>query len=132
MEKVCLDTNAYSALLRGSVEIKEVLEQATAIYLSTICIGELIAGFCLGSKETKNRQLLNDFINQPSVEVIQVSQESAEFFAKVFAQLKINGTPLPINDVWIAAHAQEYGAVLLTYDKHFLKIPGLTVWPSNH
>jgi tRNA(fMet)-specific endonuclease VapC len=128
MNKIFLDTNAYSALLRGSIEVKNALEQANQVFLSTICIGELLAGFRLGSKEKTNRQILQDFLDQPTVSVAPVTRESAEFFAENFAQLKNNGTPLPINDVWIASLTQEHGATLVTYDKHFKKMPGLRLW----
>jgi predicted nucleic acid-binding protein len=44
--------------------------------------------------------------------------------------LKHAGRPIPINDVWIAVHALEYGAVLVTLDNHFLSIPGLRIWDN--
>jgi tRNA(fMet)-specific endonuclease VapC len=130
MKKVCIDTNIYSALLKGSKEIQETLEQARVIYLSTVCIGELLAGFKLGTKEIENKQLLQKFIDQPTVKVVSISQETTEVYADVFYNLRNNGTPIPLNDVWIASHALEHGSVLLTLDKHFLKVAGLRTWPK--
>jgi tRNA(fMet)-specific endonuclease VapC len=128
MQKVCIDTNAYSQLLKGSSQLQETLEQAHVVCISVVCIGELLAGFKLGSKEKENKILLEKFISQPTVEVLEVTSETAEFYAEVFAQLRKNGTPIPLNDVWIAAHTFQSGSVLLTLDKHFAKIPGLRIW----
>ena len=42
--------------------------------------------------------------------------------------LRRSGTPIPINDVWIASQAMEAGAQVITYDRHFNKVKGLILW----
>jgi tRNA(fMet)-specific endonuclease VapC len=130
MKKICLDTNAYSALLRGDPQIRQALEEAEAVLVPSICIGELLAGFRLGSRNDENRKLLDLFLSKSTVSIASVTKETADLFAEVFVSLKKNGNPIPINDVWIAALALEHGAVLASYDQHFQQISGLRVWPA--
>lgn len=128
MKKVLLDTNAYSSLLSGDEKILHEIENSDIVYLSVFVIGELLSGFKGGSKEQENKNLLNRFLEKPPVEIINATTETSEFFAHIKNQLKKKGTPIPINDVWIAAHVFESGSTLVTYDKHFRKIPGIKLW----
>lgn len=125
MKKVLIDTNAYSALVTGDASILQILESSHQVIMSPICLGELFAGFKLGTKEKANKALLSEFLKQPTVELAPITAETAEWFAKVFTDLKQNGTPIPLNDVWIASQAMERGAELLTLDKHFQVVAGL-------
>jgi tRNA(fMet)-specific endonuclease VapC len=62
------------------------------------------------------------------VTVLEATIETADIFGLIMASLKKSGNPIPINDVWIAAHALETGSILMTYDDHFARIPGLRLW----
>lgn len=128
MKKVLLDTNAYTALLRGDEAILDVLGQAETVFMSAIVLGELHAGFKGGSKEAANRRELEAFTGRPTVRILHVTQETAEIFGTIKHRLKTAGKPIPINDVWIAAHATETGAFLVTRDDHFAHVPGLLRW----
>lgn len=129
MKKVFLDTNSYSVLLRGKdSKLIDVVEKAEAVFISAIVIGELLTGFKAGSKEEENRKILEDFLNNPTTEIADVTQESAEIYSQMRVFLRRKGTPIPTNDAWIASQTIETGSVLITYDKHFLKISGLRVW----
>jgi tRNA(fMet)-specific endonuclease VapC len=128
MKKIILDTNAYSAFLNGEEKILNILSGADTVYMSIIVIGELLAGFKGGSKEAKNRDILHKFFDKPTVLILDATMETSEIFALIKTTLKKSGTPIPINDVWIAAHAMETGSVLITYDGHFKNIPGLRLW----
>lgn len=128
MTRLVIDTSAYSRLLLGHAGVREALEHADVIYMSVFVLGELYFGFKGGSKETDNRDLLSRFVRRPTVRILPATQETADIFAGVKHALKRAGTPLPLNDVWIAAHALETGAVLATFDAHFRKIPGLRLW----
>jgi tRNA(fMet)-specific endonuclease VapC len=130
MKKILLDTNAYSKLLAGDERVLEVIGKAEVVYLSVIVIGELLAGFKGGNRESRNRRLLENFMEKPTVEIISITTESAEIFNEVFHQLKNAGTPVPINDIWIAANAIETGSVIVSYDGHFSKIAGVRLWNS--
>lgn len=125
MKNILLDTNAYSNLIRGDTKVQELLEKAERVWMSSIVIGELLAGFSFGSKKEENKILLEKFLEKRSVFVTDVSQETAEFFAVVATQLRRAGTPIPTNDIWIAAQTLEMGAVIITFDSHFEKVSGL-------
>ena len=128
MKKVLLDTNAYVRFLAGDENVLACLAQADRVFMSVFVLGELFAGFRGGAKEKKNRQILDRFLAKPSVCVLDATRETAEYFGMIKNALKKSAHPIPINDVWIAAHALETGAVLATCDSHFLAVPGLRIW----
>jgi tRNA(fMet)-specific endonuclease VapC len=127
MKKILLDTNAYVHFLSGNQDVFDALAKAETVYLSVVVIGELIAGFRGGNRELENRKTLADFCQKPTVVKKDINEETAEIFGELKFIIKQAGTPLPINDVWLAAQAMETGSVVVTYDHHFLKIPGLRV-----
>jgi tRNA(fMet)-specific endonuclease VapC len=128
MKNILLDTNAYVRFLRGDEKVMTYLAQAVRVYMSVFVLGELFAGFKAGSKEKDNKQLLERFLLKPTVDVLEATIETADIFGLIMASLRKSGTPVPINDVWIAAHSLETGSVLVTYDDHFGQIPGLRLW----
>ncbi|MCZ7602867.1 MAG: type II toxin-antitoxin system VapC family toxin [Melioribacteraceae bacterium] len=128
MKKVLLDTNAYSNLLAGDEKVLKEIENSDIVFFSVFVIGELLSGFKGGSKEQENKNILTRFFEKPSVEIINATIETSEFFAHVKHQLKMKGSPIPINDLWIAAHVFETGSTLITYDSHFRKIPSIKLW----
>lgn len=128
MKKVLLDTNAYTKLLSGEKAVLEELGKADRVFMPVVVLGELFAGFRGSSKEVRNKKLLEQFLGKPQVEILPISRETAEIFGEVKYSLLRTGTPLPINDVWIASCAIEAGAVIATYDEHFLKIPKVRIW----
>ena len=128
MKKIVIDTNAYTKLLTGAAEVLDAITLAEVVYMSIFVLGELYAGFKGGSREHPNRKILDKFLNRSTVKILNATSETAEVFAEVKNQLKQTGRPIPINDVWIAAHALETGSVLVTYDEHFKDINGLRIW----
>jgi tRNA(fMet)-specific endonuclease VapC len=92
-------------------------------------LGELAVGFRLGSRPAENEAELRAFLSNAAVDVLDVTADVAEIYADIVVALKKAGTPLPANDLWIAAVAVRHGAPVLTYDAHFQKIPrtGATV-----
>lgn len=128
MKKILLDTNAYSHFLRGDNHVLEAISKAETVYLSIIVIAELLAGFKAGSKERQNKIWLQEFLSKSTIQTIDVTMETAEIFSEIKHSLALSGTPLPINDVWIASHAVETGSTLITYDSHFALISKVRVW----
>ena len=128
MRKVLLDTNAYTQLLCGDKDVLEALGRADTVFLSIFVLGELYAGFKGGVRESENRSQLDDFLRRPTVRVLSATQETADIFGAIKHRLRKAGTPIPINDVWIAAHATESGSYLVTFDTHFSNISGLLLW----
>ena len=84
-------------------------------------LGELYAGFGHGAKEGENREILRRFLLKPTVKILNATLEPSEVFGLLKSNLMKAGTPIPINDVWIASHAIETGSIVVTYDKHFKK-----------
>ncbi len=128
MKKILMDTNAYSRFLGGDDNILNALSKAEIVYMSVFVLGELYAGFKGGSKEQENKRLLERFLQKPTVRVLDANDETAEIFGMIKDTLKRAGTPLPINDVWIASHALQTDSVVVTYDSHFEKIADLRLW----
>ena len=128
MKKIVLDTNAYTRLLIGEQDVLDIIGTADTIYMSIFVLGELYAGFAGGRKERENKETLNRFLLKPTAKILNATAETAEVFGKVKQNLKKAGTPLPINDVWIAAHAIETGSTIITCDSHFKNVAGLRLW----
>ena len=128
MKKIVLDTNAYTRLLIGEEDVLDIIGTADTIYMSIFVLGELYAGFAGGRKERENKETLNRFLLKPTAKILNATAETAEVFGKVKQNLKKAGTPLPINDVWIAAHAIETGSTIITCDSHFKNVAGLRLW----
>ena len=128
MKKVLLDTNAYSNLLKGNKVVYRTLSMAEIVYMSIFVLGELYAGFRGGKKELLNKELLNRFLAKPTVQILDATLETAEVFGQLKYDLKVAGSLIPINDVWIASQSIETGSVIITFDTHFLNIKGLRLW----
>lgn len=128
LNAILIDTNAYAALLHGDRRVLDALAGAERIYLSVFVLGELHAGFHRGSKRRENLDRLAHFLQQTGVRILNANADTAEILGQLKAGLKQAGTPIPLNDVWVAAHAIETGSVLVTYDAHFRHIAGLRLW----
>lgn len=128
MKSIVIDTNAYARLLAGEEIVLNVIGTAKIAYMSIFVLGELYAGFAGGTNERGNKDTLSRFLLKPTVKILNATSETAKIFGMVKQDLKMAGTPLPLNDVWIAAHALETGSTLITYDNHFKKIAGLRRW----
>jgi tRNA(fMet)-specific endonuclease VapC len=128
MRQILLDTNAYVRFLAGDERVLASLAGADRVYVSVFVLGELNAGFRAGKKGRENRRILESFLEKSSVAVLEATRETAEIFGIVKDSLRKAGKPIPVNDVWIAAHALETGSVLVTYDAHFRAVPGLRIW----
>ena len=107
---ILLDTNAYSALLRGHDEVADRVRRAERVVFSTVVAGELLLGFRLGTRLKKNMAELDAFLENPYVSLVPVTLTTADRFARIAAALRAKGRPIPTNDIWIAAHAMEAGA----------------------
>lgn len=123
--RVMLDTNAYSALMRGDSAIAETVAHADEVMLPTPTLAELRAGFRVGSRESENNDVLARFLSRPRVQVHPLGEATAVFYAEVYSALRKAGTPIPTNDLWIAAAALESGSILVSNDAHFDVITGL-------
>lgn len=123
MSRLLIDTTAYSAWVRGHASVRASLEQASALYMSVVVIGELRAGFRGGSRERRNESYLRDFLSVPRVQVVGIDEETTMPYAAIHDELRQRGTPVSPNDLWIAATAYQHGLRVLTLDEDFRKIP---------
>ena len=127
MNRILIDTNIYYNALWGDETVSFNLKKAKMIGISTISIGELLSGFKGGKKEKRNRNELEQFLDSPRVELYPLDFDTAEFYAQILDTLRANVTPIPTNDIWIAATAFQNGLKLYTKDSHFIKIPGINL-----
>ncbi len=125
--KLLLDTNAYVALMKGDEATATLVRSAEQLVFSTVVVGELLFGFRNGSRYERNATQLDEFLAQAWVTLQSVTRITADRFGRVTAQLRKAGTPIPSNDIWIAAQAFETGADLVTFDQHFATVLGLVV-----
>lgn len=119
MKRVCLDTSAYSQFKRGAPEAVAAIGQASWVGISTIVLGELRTGFLLGDRTEKNDQELSKLLSHPVVHVLHVDDEASAHYSRLMVSLRRAGTPVPTNDVWVAAVARRENAIVLTFDQHF-------------
>lgn len=127
MSRLLVDTSAYVAHLLDHRPVKDALQGAEDIVLSPIVLGELRAGYLKGSRALHNQRVLVDFLRLPRVQVVAIDEETSERYALIHDFLRKRGTPIPVNDMWIAASAAQHGLRLLTTDGHFKDIPHLLV-----
>ena len=123
--RLVVDTNAYSALLGGEGRVRELLESADWLGFPATVIGELMAGFLAGGRAARNIDLLDEFLSTTGVEVLPLRRGEAERYGAIVKSLRDRGTPIPTNDIWIAASALAADARLLSRDRHFDAVAGL-------
>ena len=125
--KRLLDTSAYVALKRGHPAVAKAVRESEELVFSIVVVGELLFGFRDGQRYQKNLAELEEFLGQPTVSLHPVSWATADRFGRIATWLKKQGTPIPTNDIWIAAQALETGAELIALDRHFEDVPGLAL-----
>ena len=124
--RLALDTNRYTDLCRGNVPVVETIELADEVWLPFIVLGELRAGFAVGSQGTRNEGVLRRFLLKSGVGVLYADEQTTHHYAAVYRQLRKQGTPIPTSDMWIAALVLQHSLVLLARDAHFDALPQLT------
>ena len=123
--RALLDSNAYSQLMRGNQQVAGIIRTAEQVLLSAIVVGELLYGFRRGSRFDRNAADLRSFLGNPYVSFVPVGPTTADRYSIIWATLRAKGTPIPTNDVWIATHAMETAADLVSADGHFESVDGI-------
>lgn len=124
--KLALDTNRYTDLCRGEPFVVETVEFADEIWMPFIVVAELRAGFAVGSQGPRNEAVLRRFLLTPGVRILYADEQTTHHYASVYRQLRKQGTPIPTNDMWIAALVLQHSLVLCARDAHFDGLPQLT------
>ena len=123
--RVALDTNRLTDLFQGDAALAERLGLCDEVWIPLVVLAEIKAGFLGGTERHRNEILLRKLLSKTTVGVLLPDRETAEHYARLFVQLKRAGTPVPDNDLWVAALALQHDLLLITRDKHFEKIPQL-------
>jgi tRNA(fMet)-specific endonuclease VapC len=124
--RLALDTNRYTDLCRGDATVVETIEFADEVLLPFIVLGELRAGFAVGTQGPRNEAGLRRFLLKSGVRVLYADEQTTHHYAAVYRQLRKQGTPIPTNDMWIAALVLQHSLVLCARDAHFDALPQLT------
>lgn len=125
VSRLVLDTSAYSHFRRGHAGVLDALSHAERVFVPVTVLGELETAFELGTRARENRRVLDDFLAEPFVDLLDATASVARHYGRVFSALKRAGTPVPTNDAWIAAATLDCGGTLLTFDRDFERIGGL-------
>jgi len=125
--RILVDSNRYQDFCEGAPQAVQVIRRAAEIMIPFIVLGELRAGFACGTRSEKNEQTLTRFLNSPRVKQLFADEDTTHQYARLFRQLRKQGTPIPTNDLWIAALALQHDLLLFTRDNHFDHLPQLPV-----
>lgn len=121
--RVALDTNGYVDLCKGVEATARLVATAETVYLPFIVVAELRAGFALGRRAAENERVLRRFLMKDGVHVLFADDQTTHHYAAVFRQLRLQGTPIPTNDIWISALVLQHNVVLHARDQHFDYVP---------
>lgn len=124
--RIALDTNRYTDLARGDSATVDAVETAEAVFVPLIVLGELRCGFAVGDRGAENESVLRQFLLRPGVEVLSPDPQTTLHYGSVYRQLRSQGTPIPTNDMWIAALVLQHDLALLDRDRHFDALPQIT------
>lgn len=125
--KIALDTNRYTDLCRGDAGTVDLVEMAELVYLPFIVLGELRAGFAMGRRGAENERVLREILVHEGVRPLFADDRTTHEYGSVYRQLRRQGTPIPTNDIWIAALVLQHDLVLCHRDGHFDHLPQLPV-----
>jgi len=123
--RLALDTNAYRMIMDGDADAMRLARTVERLLMPVPVLAELRFGFLNGTKGRENEAHLVRFLDRPRVEVLRCDEETTVRYAELKLQLKKQGTPIPINDVWIAALVLQHQATLFTRDSDFNHVPQL-------
>lgn len=121
--RIAVDTNRYRDFCAGLNEAVEQLARADKIFMPFVTLAELRAGFLCGASARKNESVLVRFLGRPRVAVLYPDDDTVHHYARILAQLRSQGTPIPTNDVWIAALVLQHDLLLYSRDRHFEHLP---------
>jgi len=122
---VLLDTSVVIPYLKGDVAIRQQIQSVSVLYLPMTVVGELYCGAYMSRHQARVLQEIRNFLT--GVVMLGQSETTAECYGQIRVELAKAGTPIPENDIWIAALARERGMSLVTRDAHFQRIGGLNI-----
>ncbi len=123
--RVLIDSNRFIDFCAGEAEVVETLEQASLLVVPFIVLAEIRVGALSVKRGDAQVRLLGELLQQPGVRVAHSTDTTAHHYAALYKKLRKAGTPIPTNDLWIAALAIEHSLLLYSRDAHFDRIPSL-------
>lgn len=123
--KIAVDTNRYRDFCEGQDDAVKRLRTASLICLPFTVLAELRAGFECGTLARRNESTLSKFLNSPRVSILFADEQTTFHYARIFRQLREQGTSIPTNDIWIASLVQQHNLLLYSRDSHFDVLPQL-------
>ena len=123
--RLALDTNRYVDMCRGNAQVIANVAQAEMVLVPFAVLAELRAGFLVGNQAKSNERALQRFLATPGVDILFASETTTVHYAQLYRQLREQGTPIPTNDLWIAALCAEHRLTLYSRDEHFAHLPQL-------
>ena len=121
--RLALDTNRYVDLCKGGEDTVRLVSTAESVFLPFVVVAELRGGFALGRRAADNERVLRRFLLKPGVAVLYADEQTTHHYAAAFRQLRVQGTPIPTNDLWIAALVLQHNLTLHARDRHFDHLP---------
>ena len=122
---VLLDTNIVIGLFAEDRAVLTRLSEIDHIFIPSIVLGELYFGAYKSAHVTENIHRIEELVALSAVLVCDAV--TAACYGRIKKALRDKGKPLPENDIWIAALAQQHGLVVISRDQHFKEIDGLPV-----
>ena len=119
------DTNIVIALFAKDSSVQKNLKKADEIFLSSIVLGELYYGALNSSRIDENIAQIEKFAAESVILVINAS--TAVEYGKIKRDLRLKGTPIPENDIWLAAITKQHNLTLVTRDEHFKKVKEIKI-----
>jgi predicted nucleic acid-binding protein len=127
MQRLALDTNAYTALGRGNKSLALLLAEAVHVGLPMMVLGEIHFGMLNGTQGRANAALLDRFLSNGRVEVLEIDEATAKLYGEIATGLRRAGRSVQQNDIWIAALCKQHNYRLATNDAGFEHILGLEI-----
>ena len=116
-----LDTNALSAFADEQMSVLQALTPTRELALPVIVIGEYRFGIALSRRRDWYQDWLNEFLKD--CRILDIDEFTTHHYADIRVHLKLSGTPIPVNDVWIAALCRQHDLPILSRDRHFDSVP---------
>jgi tRNA(fMet)-specific endonuclease VapC len=123
--RIVLDTNRYGDLFVGLAQTVELIEHAETVFVPFVVLAELRAGFAVGRRQAENERVLRQFLSRDGIATLFADDQTTQQYATIYRQLRKQGTPIPTNDMWLAALALQHDLALHDRDKHFDHLPQL-------
>jgi tRNA(fMet)-specific endonuclease VapC len=124
--RLVIDTNRYRDFCEGKDDAVHRFRTADRLIMPFPVLAELRAGFECGTVARRNEGVLSRFLNSPRVEILYADEQTTFHYARIYRQLREQGTPIPTNDIWIAALVQQHHLILYSRDSHFDALPQLS------